>query len=307
MAMTRQLKLGTRGSPLALFQANLVARLLRGAHPDLAVEICTVKTSGDRIQDRPLADVGGKGLFTKEIERGLLDDDLDIAVHSMKDMETFLPDGLDIVAVLPREDPRDAFLSRDGASLDDLPAGARIGTASVRRQAQILHRRPDLAVVPFRGNVETRLRKLGEGEADATLLAYAGLKRLEREDVITGVFDTDVMLPAAAQGAIGVEARADDTAVLDLLAALDDSTTSLCIAAERAVLAALDGSCRTPIGAFATLDAGSDTVSLQGLVARPDGSELHRLSDAAPAAEAVAMATELGNRLRAKMAPGFFE
>ena len=305
--MTRQLKLGTRGSPLALFQANLVARLLREAHPDLAVEICTVKTSGDRIQDRPLADVGGKGLFTKEIERGLLDDDLDIAVHSMKDMETFLPDGLDIVAVLPREDPRDAFLSRDGASLDDLPAGARIGTASVRRQAQILHRRPDLAVVPFRGNVETRLRKLGEGEADATLLAYAGLKRLEREDVITGVFDTDVMLPAAAQGAIGVEARADDTAVLDLLAALDDSTTSLCIAAERAVLAALDGSCRTPIGAFATLDTGSDTVSLQGLVARPDGSELHRLSDAAPAAEAVAMATEMGNRLRAKMAPGFFE
>lgn len=305
--MTRQLKLGTRGSPLALFQANLVARLLREAHPDLLVDIRTVKTSGDRIQDRPLADVGGKGLFTKEIERGLLDGDLDIAVHSMKDMETFLPDGLDIVAVLPREDPRDAFLSRDGASLDDLPAGARIGTASVRRQAQILHRRPDLTVVPFRGNVETRLRKLGEGEADATLLAYAGLKRLEREDVITGVFDTDVMLPAAAQGAIGVEARADDTAVLDLLAALDDSTTSLCIAAERAVLAALDGSCRTPIGAFATLDAGSDTVSLQGLVARPDGSELHRLADAAPAVEAVAMATELGNRLRAKMAPGFFE
>ncbi len=305
--MTRQLKLGTRGSPLALFQANLVARLLREAHPDLLVEIRTVKTSGDRIQDRPLADLGGKGLFTKEIERGLLDGDFDIAVHSMKDMETFLPDGLDIVAVLPREDPRDAFLSRDGASLDDMPAGARIGTASVRRQAQILHRRPDLAVVPFRGNVETRLRKLGEGEADATLLAYAGLKRLEREDVITGVFDTDVMLPAAAQGAIGVEARADDTAVLDLLAALDDSTASLCIAAERAVLAALDGSCRTPIGAFATLDAGSDTVSLQGLVARPDGSELHRLSDAAPAAEAVAMATELGNRLRAKMAPGFFE
>jgi len=305
--MTRQLKLGTRGSPLALFQANLVARLLREAHPNLLVDIRTVKTSGDRIQDRPLADVGGKGLFTKEIERGLLDGDLDIAVHSMKDMETFLPDGLDIVAVLPREDPRDAFLSRDGASLDDLPAGARIGTASVRRQAQILHRRPDLTVVPFRGNVETRLRKLGEGEADATLLAYAGLKRLEREDVITGVFDTDVMLPAAAQGAIGVEARADDTAVLDLLAALDDSTTSLCIAAERAVLAALDGSCRTPIGAFATLDTGSDTVSLQGLVARPDGSELHRLAAAAPAVEAVAMATELGNRLRAKMAPGFFE
>lgn len=292
---------------MALFQANLVARLLRQAHPDIAVEICTVKTSGDRIQDRPLADVGGKGLFTKEIERGLLDGDLDIAVHSMKDMETFLPNGLDIVAVLPREDPRDAFLSREGISLDQLPAGARIGTASVRRQAQILHRRPDLAVVPFRGNVETRLRKLGEGEADATLLAYAGLKRLQREDVITGVFDTDVMLPAAAQGAIGVEARADDAAVCDLLAALDDPATSLCIAAERAVLAALDGSCRTPIGAFATLDDAGDTVSLQGLVARPDGSELYRLSDKAPAANAVAMATEMGNRLRAKMAPGFFE
>ncbi len=305
--MTRQLKLGTRGSPLALFQANLVARLLREAHADLAVDICTVTTSGDRIQDRPLADVGGKGLFTKEIERGLLDGDIDVAVHSMKDMETFLPDGLDIVAVLPREDPRDAFLSRDGAALDDLPAGARIGTASVRRQAQILHRRPDLTVVPFRGNVETRLRKLGEGEADATLLAYAGLKRLEREDVVTGVFDMDVMLPAAAQGAIGVEARADDAAVIDLLAALDDPAASVCIAAERAVLAALDGSCRTPIGAFATLEAAGDTLSLQGLVARPDGSELHRLSDAAPVADAVAMATELGNRLRAKMAPGFFE
>ncbi len=305
--MTRQLKLGTRGSPLALFQANLVARLLQAAHPDLQVEIQTVRTSGDRIQDRPLADVGGKGLFTKEIERDLLDGDIDIAVHSMKDMETFLPDGLDIVAVLPREDPRDAFLSRDGASLDDLPAGARIGTASVRRQAQILHRRPDLSVVPFRGNVETRLRKLGEGEADATLLAYAGLKRLEREDVITGVFETDVMLPAAAQGAIGVETRIDDTAVLDLLAALDDAETSICIAAERAVLAALDGSCRTPIGAYATLDAAADIVSLQGLVAQPDGSELHRLSDTAPVADSVAMATELGNSLRAKMAPGFFE
>lgn len=305
--MTQQLKLGTRGSPLALFQANLVARLLQEAHPDLKVDIHTVRTSGDRIQDRPLAEVGGKGLFTKEIERGLLDGDIDIAVHSMKDMETFLPEGLDIVAVLPREDPRDAFLSRDGASLDDLPAGARIGTASVRRQAQILHRRPDLVVVPFRGNVETRLRKLGEGEADATLLAYAGLKRLEREDVITGVFDTDIMLPAAAQGAIGVEARLDDTAVLDLLAALDESETSICIAAERAVLAALDGSCRTPIGAFATLGAAGDTVSLQGLVARPDGSELHRLADAAPVADSVAMATELGNSLRAKMAPGFFE
>ncbi len=305
--MTDHIKLGTRGSPLALFQANLVARLLRDAHPGLRVDIQTVRTSGDRIQDRPLADVGGKGLFTKEIEHGLLEGDVDIAVHSMKDMETFLPDGLDIVAVLPREDPRDAFLSRDGASLDDLPAGARIGTASVRRQAQILHRRPDLKVVPFRGNVETRLRKLGEGEADATLLAYAGLKRLAREDVITGVFDPDVMLPAAAQGAIGVEARVGDTAVLDLLAALDESETSICIAAERAVLAALDGSCRTPIGAFATLDAAGGTVSLQGLVARPDGSELHRLSDAAPVADSVAMATELGNRLRAKMAPGFFE
>ncbi len=305
--MTRHLKLGTRGSPLALFQANLVARLLQAAHPDLAVDICTVTTSGDRIQDRPLAEVGGKGLFTKEIERGLLDGDLDIAVHSMKDMETFLPDGLDIAAVLPREDPRDAFLSRDGASLDDLPAGARIGTASVRRQAQILHRRPDLTVVSFRGNVETRLRKLGAGEADATLLAYAGLKRLQREDVITGVFDTDVMLPAAAQGAIGVEARADDASVRELLAAIDDSATARCIAAERAVLAALDGSCRTPIGAFATLAAAGDAISLQALVARPDGSELHRLSDAAPVPDSVAMAAELGGRLRARMAPEFFE
>jgi len=179
-----------------------------------------------------------------------------------------------------------------------------IGTASVRRQAQILHRRPDLSVVPFRGNVETRLRKLREGEADATLLAYAGLKRLERGDVISGVFDTDVMLPAAAQGAIGVEARADDTAVLDLLAALDDSESSICIAAERAVLAALDGSCRTPIGAFATVDAAADRVSLQGLVARPDGSELHRVRhetwrDAATEAGAAAAREVLGHGGRA--------
>lgn len=302
--MDRHLRLGTRGSPLALYQANLVAAELSRAHEGLKIDIEAVRTAGDRIQDRSLAELGGKGLFAKEIEERLLSGDLDLAVHSMKDMETELPAGLCIAAILPREDPRDAFVSRSGEGLDALPVGARIGTASVRRRAQILHRRPDLEIVPLRGNVETRLRKLRDGEVDAALLALAGLRRLGREGVVTEVLDMDRMLPAAAQGAIGAEIRADDEDLALLLDAIDDKDASACVSAERALLAALDGTCRTPIGAFAALDAGA--LSLQGLVARLDGSELHRREDTAPLASANEMAAAMGRALRAETGSGFF-
>jgi hydroxymethylbilane synthase len=224
----------------------------------------------------------------------------------MKDVETFLPDGLCIAAMLPREDPCDALLSKGGARLDALPQGARIGTSSIRRQAQLLHRRPDLRIVPFRGNVETRLRKLDEGQAEATLLAAAGLKRLGRLGIITELLDPETILPAAGQGAIGIEVRAADGATRQLLAAIDHSETTVCVAAERAMLAALDGSCRTPIGALATLDATGAMLTLHGLVARPDGSALHRRMQNAPPKDAAAMAAVLGAELRSLMGEGFF-
>ena len=304
--MTPKLRIGTRGSPLALIQAEAVGGALMRAHAALEIEYCVVRTSGDRIQDRPLAEVGGKGLFTKEIEQALFDNQIDLAVHSMKDVETFLPDGLSIVAMLPREDPRDVLLSANGESLDALPEGARLGTSSVRRQAQLLHRRPDLRVVPFRGNVQTRLRKLGEGEADATLLAAAGLKRLAQLGVMTQMLEADVILPSAGQGAIGVEARTGDTATLALLAAINHRETEICVSAERAMLGALDGSCRTPIGALAELDGSGKTLRLRGLVARPDGSELHRRERSAATGDAIAMAADLGAELRALMTADFF-
>jgi hydroxymethylbilane synthase len=304
--MTGRLRIGTRGSPLAVIQAEAVGAALMQAHPGLSLDYQVVRTSGDRIQDRPLAEVGGKGLFTKEIEQALLDGAIDLAVHSMKDVETFLPDGLCIAAMLPREDPRDVLLSRDGARLADLPQGARVGTSSIRRQAQLLHRRPDLRILPFRGNVETRLRKLADGQADATLLAAAGLKRLGRLDAATEILDPGVMLPGAGQGAIGIETRSADAATRERLAPIDHRETSLCIAAERAMLAALDGSCRTPIGALAVLDGAGETLRLQGLVARPDGSELHRRERSAAVSDALAMAGDMGAELRALMGEGFF-
>jgi hydroxymethylbilane synthase len=305
--MKERLRIGTRGSPLAVIQAETVGGLLTAAHPGLDVEYVIVRTSGDRIQDRPLADVGGKGLFTKEIEQALFDDAIDLAVHSMKDVETFLADGLRIAAMLPREDPRDVLLGPGEETLDSLPPGTRIGTSSVRRQAQILHRRPDLTVVPFRGNVQTRLRKLGEGEADATLLAAAGLKRLDNLDIATQILDTDELLPAAGQGAIGVEAREGDADVMATLAAIDHPDTTLCVEMERALLAALDGSCRTPIGALAELDTTDDGIFLRGLVARPDGSELHRGDRRGDRADALEMAADLGAELRAAMGEDFFK
>jgi len=304
--MTNPIRIGTRGSPLARLQTDMVCAALRAADPAVTVEVVVIRTSGDQVQDRPLADIGGKGLFSKEIEQAMFEGRIDMAVHSMKDMETALPDGLCIGAVLPREDPRDALLAGDARSIAALPQGAVVGTSSVRRQAQLLNRRPDLNVVLFRGNVQTRLRKLKEGVADATLLALAGLKRLDMESVCAPI-DPDEMLPAAAQGAVGVELRADDAALRDRLAAIDHAETALCIGVERALLAALDGTCRTPIGALATRDAPSGTVSLRGLVATPDGTRLERMSQRAPAADAEAMATELGLALKSAIGPGAFE
>lgn len=298
------LKVGTRGSPLALAQAHQVRDLLHGIGDGIAAEIVVINTTGDAVQDRRLSEVGGKGLFTKEIQDALLDGRIDLAVHSMKDVETWLPDGTAIAAVLEREDPRDAFICGKAKSLDDLAPGSVIGTSSLRRQAQILHRRPDLRVDPLRGNVQTRLRKLGEGVVDATLLAFAGLKRLDRAEVATDVIGTDIILPAVAQGAIGIEIRKGDTAVEERIAALNHGPTAIRIAAERAMLAALDGSCRTPIAGLAELDGAR--IALTGLVALPDGSECHRLSRSGPAADAEALGADLGDELRTRMPQGFF-
>jgi len=303
--MANILKIGTRGSPLALIQANDVRDRLRAAHDGLEVEIIVIRTTGDRIQDRPLADIGGKGLFIKEIEEALFSGDIDLAVHSMKDVETQLPEGLGIAVILPREDPRDAFISNRAASLSELPSGATVGTSSLRRQAQIRHARPDLRVVSFRGNVETRLRKLNEGEADATLLAISGLRRLGMADVATQIMDVDEMLPAVAQGAVGVEARVNDKTALDYLRPLNDAASARRVAAERALLAALDGSCRTPIAALAQFD-GTDILTLRGRVANIDGTVVHDVARRGPASEAEAMGDDAGRELRAIVGPNFF-
>lgn len=267
----RPLRIGTRGSPLALAQAREVRARLAAAHGlgEEAFEIRVYKTTGDAIQDRPLSEAGGKGLFTKEIEDGLLAGEIELAVHSMKDMQTALPGGLGIGAVLPREDVRDAFISLTHPSLAALPEGAVVGTSSLRRQAQVKRIRPDLRVVGFRGNVQTRLGKLADGVADATLLACAGLNRLGLADRITAPISTDDVLPAVAQGAIAVEIRIEDEETARLIAPLNHEATALCVTAERALLARLEGSCRTPIAGLATLAA--DRLTLRGMVLSPDG------------------------------------
>jgi hydroxymethylbilane synthase len=301
------LRIGTRGSKLALAQAHEVKSRLLAAHPHLSdteIEIIVLSTKGDRILDRPLAEIGGKGLFTEEIEAGLLDQSLDIAVHSLKDMPTALPDGLILAAMLEREDPRDAFISPEAKSLAELPSGAVIGSASLRRQAQILNRRPDLKVVSYRGNVQTRLRKLEEGVVAATLLAVAGLKRLGLEDVITSVISTKDMLPAVAQGAITIEAREGDARVLALLAPLNHSPTDICVRAERALLAALDGSCRTPIAALATLE-GTSLILCCRLIS-PDGRQMFEALREGSATEGERMGRDAGDELRAKAGAAFF-
>ncbi len=308
--MTRPiLRIGTRGSPLALKQAELLLAALQAAHPDLrepgAIEMVPIHTGGDRIQDRVLAEAGGKGLFTKEIEEALLAGAVDLAVHSAKDMQTWLPSGLAIGAVLPREDPRDALFSNSGAGcLAELPRGTVLGTSSLRRQAQALMRQPGLKVVPLRGNVETRLRKLGQGLADATLLAVAGLKRLGRADLLRTILEPEEMLPAVGQGTIAIEIRAGEARAETLLAALAHAPTAACLAAERALLAVLDGSCRTPIAALAE-PVGADTLRMRALIALPDGSKAHNEEGSGGIADAEALGIELGQRLLAKAGPKF--
>jgi hydroxymethylbilane synthase len=307
--MTTRLSIGTRGSPLARVQTALACRALQEAHPELAapgaLEVVAIRTTGDRAVDRPLAELGGKGLFCKEIEAALLARRIDLAVHSMKDLPTWLPDGLVIGAVLPRGDPRDVLIARAPTTIAGLPQGALIGTASVRRRAQLLARRPDLRVVNFRGNVETRLRKLAAGEVDATLLAQAGLKRLGIEPAGAVILAPEVMLPAVGQGAIGIECRADDEGARALLAAINDPASSACLCAERALLAALDGSCHTPIAGYAELAGGR--LSLRALIARPDGSESLCAARSGAIAEGEALGRDAGRELKARAEPGFFD
>lgn len=302
------LRIGTRGSALALAQAHESARRLRDAHPDLApedaIEIVVIKTTGDRVLDRPLAEIGGKGLFTKEIEEALIDRRIDLAVHSMKDMPTWLPDGLEIAATLPREDPRDVLLGVGAAGLDGLKSGAVVGTASLRRQAQLLAARPDLKVVPFRGNVNTRLKKLAAGEVDATVLALAGLRRLGLEGHEAAALPVEIMLPAVAQGAIGLEARIDDAATNARLVALDHAPTHAAVRAERAMLAVLDGSCRTPIAGYARI--AGDRLTLDGLIAAIDGSAVHRARREGAVADAETIGRAAGAALKAAGGPDFF-
>ncbi|WP_337996614.1 hydroxymethylbilane synthase [Oleispirillum naphthae] len=302
MSSSPLLTIGTRGSPLAMAQTRAVAAALAEAAPELAapdaIAISVIKTTGDAILDRPLAEAGGKGLFTKEIDEAMLDRRIDIAVHSMKDVPTWLPDGIDLPCMLPREDPRDAFLCPYAASFTALPAGAVVGTASLRRGAFVLARRPDLKVETFRGNVQSRLAKLEAGVVDATLLALAGLKRLGLAGRAAGVLSIEEMLPAVAQGAIGVTCRADDARVLDWLARINHPETVVAVRCERAFLRVLDGSCRTPIGGLAQIGAGG-RVEFLGRLARTDGSAVFEARRAGGAAEAEAIGADAGAEVKA--------
>jgi len=301
------LKIGTRGSPLALAQAAETRARLMQAHglPESAFHIEIISTSGDRIQDRPLSEVGGKGLFTKEIEEALLAGAIDIAVHSSKDMPTQLPDGLELSAFLPREDPRDAFIGKTAQSIRNLPQGATVGSSSLRRQALIKRMRPDLSVVGFRGNVGTRLRKLDEGLADGTILALAGLRRLGREELVTDAMSLDEFPPAPGQGAICIESRTDDERIAAVLAAIHDAPTGQALACERAFLAVLDGSCRTPIAGYARIDG--DRLHFFGLVLSPDGTQAHEVRADGGADDAAAIGRDTGAALRRRAGAAFFE
>jgi hydroxymethylbilane synthase len=292
---------------MALRQTTLVRDRLLAAHPDLAapgaVEVVTIRTTGDRVQDRRLAEIGGKGLFTKEIEEALFAGRVDLAVHSLKDVETWLPDGLEIACVLARDDPRDAFLSAKATSLAALPKGGKIGTASLRRQAQLLCRRPDLVIVPIRGNVDTRIGKLDAGEVDAIVLALCGLERLGKAEQATEILSREVMLPAVGQGALAIECRTGEDGLRGLLEPLHDPGSAACVKAERAMLAALDGSCRTPIAGLAELVG--DRLELEGLLLKPDGSSEIRARCAGGIGDAERLGTELGSELKRRAGPGF--
>ena len=300
-------RIGTRGSPLALAQAYETRARLMAAHalPEDAFEIVVLSTKGDRITDRPLAEIGGKGLFTEELEEQLSDGRLDLAVHSSKDMPTALPEGLGIVAFLEREDPRDAFIGRTVPRLADLPANAVVGSSSLRRQALIRRLRPDISVVAFRGLVDTRLRKLEAGEADATLLAYAGLKRLDKAGVVTELLDPESFPPAPGQGAICIEARLDDARIAGLLAPIDHAATHAALKCERAFLGALDGSCRTPIAGHAKLSG--DRLTFFGMILTPDGATSHEVRSDGPASDAAALGAAAGAEVRGRAGSRFFD
>ena len=294
-AARRSLVLGTRGSRLAVWQAEWVQARLKEIAPDVTVTLQRIKTSGDKILDVPLAKIGGKGLFVKEIEDSLLQGTIDLAVHSMKDVPTALPEGLDIVCVPEREDPRDALISRDGTPLDRLPQGARVGTSSLRRQAQLLHRRPDLKIEMLRGNLDTRLRKLREGQFEAIVLAAAGLKRMGWDGQITECLAHEVSLPAIGQGALGLEGRRDDLFLREVVAALEHPPTRAAVTAERALLDRLEGGCQVPIAAHATL--AGDRLRLEGLVASVDGRRIVQDRTEGPVAEAREIGLRLGEQL----------
>lgn len=304
---TSPFRIGTRGSPLALAQAHETRDRLAAAfelEAD-AFEIVVIKTTGDRVLDRPLKEIGGKGLFTREIEDALLVGEIDIAVHSMKDMPVEQPGGLVLDCYLPREDVRDAFVSLSGGSLAGLAPGTKVGTSSLRRKAQLLNRRPDLEVVEFRGNVQTRLRKLEDGVAACTFLAMAGLNRLGMTHVATSAIGPDEMLPAVAQGAIGIERRVDDSRAMVMLDSIHDAPTGQRLAAERAYLAALDGSCQTPIAGLAELDGG--TLRLRGEILRTDGSEAVTGERTGALEDGAEMGRDLAEDLLAKAGKGFFD
>jgi hydroxymethylbilane synthase len=305
------LRIGTRGSPLALAQARETRTRLMTAFqlPEDAFEIVVIKTTGDDRslieRDIALKELGGKGLFTKEIEEDMLSAKIDIAVHSMKDMPVDQPKGLLLDCYLPREDVRDAFVSLNHDSLGALPEGAIVGSSSLRRRAQLAVRRPDLKVVEFRGNVQTRMKKLGDGVAEATFLAMAGLRRLGMDEVVKSALETTDMLPAVAQGAIGIERRADDTRAQAMLDAIHDGPTGQRLAAERAFLKGLDGSCQTPIAGLAELDGGA--LRLRGEILRPDGSEVLTDDRTAPIEDGAALGAEMAADLRKRAGPGFFD
>ncbi len=301
------LRIGTRGSPLALAQAHETRARLAAAFdlPHEAFKIVVIKTTGDTVLDRPLKEIGGKGLFTREIEQDLLSGAIDIAVHSMKDMPVLQPEGLLLDCYLPREDVRDAFVSLKFDSLDALPAGTKVGSSSLRRRAQLTARRPDLEVVEFRGNVQTRMKKLEDGVAGATFLAQAGLNRLGMADVARSAISPEDMLPAVAQGAIGIERRANDPRTAEMLAAIHDRDTGTRLAAERAFLAGLDGSCETPIAGLAEIDG--PMLRLRGEILRPDGSEVLSEDRSAPIAEAAMLGADMARDLRARAGEGFFD
>lgn len=300
------LHIGSRGSPLALAQAREVQRRLAAATGVDAtqIDIKVIRTSGDLVRDRPLAEAGGKGLFVKEIEEALIAGTIDLAVHSSKDVPTVLPAGLALAGFLPREDPRDAFISRNAKTLRELRPGAVVGTSSPRRQALVRRLRPDITVVTLRGNVETRLAKLEAGEVDATLLAVAGLKRLGLIAAATAILEPEEFLPAVGQGAVGIETRSDDAATRALVAKIDDPDTATALAAERAFLAVLDGSCRTPIGGYAKVSSG--TIGFRGMIVKPDGSEAFEVAREGRREDAVKLGADAGRELRQRASADFF-